>query len=128
MQRDWMRGEDVVHLVRETSRIHVVEESRHMKFARQEIREHLATVSDRRRRASALVIAIAAHVIVASMVNPAVYAAAGLDPERAEREAAASEHRRTMMRTSSAHLMQFLSEVGLLTPAAARIYRRLHML
>ena len=62
------------------------------------------------------------------MVNPAVYAAAGLDPERAKREAAASEHRRTMMRTSSAHLMQFLSEVGLLTPAAARIYRRLHML
>ena len=44
------------------------------------------------------------------MVNPAVYAAAGLDPERAKREAAASEHRRTMMRTSSGHLMQFLSE------------------
>ena len=128
MHRDWMRGEDVVHLVRETSRIHVVEESRHMKFARQEIRGHLATVSDRRRRASALVIAIAAHVIVRSMVNPGVYAAAGLDVERARREAAASEHRRTMMRTSSAHLMQFLSEVGLLTPAAARVYRRLHML
>ena len=128
MQRDWMRGDDVVHLVRETSRIHVVEESRHMKFARQEIREHLAGVSERRRKMSALVIAIAAHVIVSSMVNPGVYAAAGLDPQRARREAAASEHRRTMMRTSSAHLMQFLSDVGLLTPAAARIYRRIHML
>ena len=128
MQRDWMRGEDVAHLVRETSRIHVVEESRHMKFARQEIRAHLAGVSDRRRRAAALVIAIAAGVIVTSMVNPGVYAAAGLDPVRAQREAAASEHRRTMLRTSSAHLMRFLSEVGLLTPSAARVYRRLHML
>ncbi len=128
MQRDWMRGEDVVPLVRETSRIHVVEESRHMKFARQEIREHLVGVSERRRRASALVIAVAAGVIVTSMVNPGVYAAAGLDPERARREVAASEHRRTMLRTSSAQLMRFLSEVGLLTPSAARVYRRLHML
>lgn len=99
-----------------------------MKFARQEIREHLAGVTERRRRASALVIAVAAGVIVTSMVNPGVYAAAGLDPVRAQRAAAASEHRRTMLRTSSAHLMRFLSEVGLLTPSAARVYRRLHML
>lgn len=128
MQRDWMRGEDVVPLVRETSRIHVVEESRHMKFARQEIREHLEGASDKRRRLSALVIAVAAHVIVTSMVNPGVYAAAGLDGERARREAARSAHRRTMMRTSSAQLMAFITDVGLLTPPAAQIYRRLHML
>ena len=61
------------------------------------------------------------------MVNPAVYAAAGLDPERARREAAASEHRRTMMRTSSAHLMHFLSEVGLLTRPALALYKRVSM-
>lgn len=41
MQRDWMRGEDVLPIVRTTSRIHVVEESRHMKFARQQMRERL---------------------------------------------------------------------------------------
>jgi P-aminobenzoate N-oxygenase AurF len=128
MQRDWMRGEEVVHVVRETSRIHVVEESRHMKFARQEIREHLSGVSARGRQLPALVVAIAAHVIVSAMVNPGVYTAAGLDPIRARRAAASSEHRKAMMRTSSAHLMHFISDVGLLTPAAARIYRRLHML
>ncbi len=30
MQRDWMRGENVLPMVRTTSKIHVVEESRHV--------------------------------------------------------------------------------------------------
>ena len=62
MQRDWMRGEDVLPMVRTTSQIHVVEESRHMKFARQEIRDHLVGASRARRYASGIVIAIAADV------------------------------------------------------------------
>ena len=37
------------------------------------------------------VIAIAASVIVANMVNPDVYAAAGLDADAAEREAAGQQ-------------------------------------
>ncbi|MFY0405528.1 AurF N-oxygenase family protein [Solicola sp. PLA-1-18] len=128
MQRDWMRGEQVLPIVRGTSKIHVVEESRHMKFAREEIRESMQGVSERRRRMSAFVISMAAYFIVTSMVNPGVYAAAGLDTKRAVREAARSEHRKAMMRTSCAHLMHFLSEVGLLTPRAAKVYRKINML
>jgi hypothetical protein len=99
-----------------------------MKFARQEVRDALAGVSKARRNASALLIAIAAHVIVSNMVNPAVYAAAGLDTERAVAAAANNPHRKAMMRTSSRHLMDFLGEVGLLTRPATAIYRRLSML
>ena len=129
MQRDWMRGENVQPIVRTTSKIHVVEESRHMKFARQEVRDALRGVeSGPPRGASALVVAIAADVIVSNMVNPAVYAAAGLDIERALAAAKANEHRQTMMRTSCRHLMDFLGEIGLLTQPAAAIYRRLSML
>ncbi len=128
MQRDWMRGENVLEIVRGTSRIHVVEESRHMKFARQEIGERLRGASTARRRAAAAGIAAAAFVIVGSMVNKGVYAAAGLDTERALREVRESEHRKAMMRTSSSHLMAFLAENGLLTRPASAIYRRLHML
>ena len=39
MQRDWMRDERVIPFVRTINNIHVVEESRHMKFAREEVRE-----------------------------------------------------------------------------------------
>ncbi|MFE0463985.1 diiron oxygenase [Kitasatospora sp. NPDC058965] len=128
MQRDWMRGEDVLPIVRATSRIHVVEESRHMKFARQEIRERLRSAGPVRRRTSATGIAVAAAVILTSMVNKGVYAAAGLDTGRAVAEVRASTHRKAMMRTSSSHLMAFLADAGLLTRSSAAIYQRLHML
>ncbi|SOB81691.1 AurF N-oxygenase family protein [Streptomyces sp. 1331.2] len=128
MQRDWMRGENVLDIVRGTSRIHVVEESRHMKFARQEIRERLRYASPARRRASATGIAIGAYVIVTSMVHPGVYKAAGLDVGRALAEVKGNEHRKAMMRNSSRHLMAFLAETGLLTSRSAAVYRRVHML
>ncbi|GAB2929966.1 diiron oxygenase [Rhodococcus aerolatus] len=128
MQRDWMRGEDVLPLVRTTSRIHVVEESRHMSFARQQMREHVAGKSRARRELSATVIAAAAYFIVSNMVNEGVYAAAGLEPARALREARGNEHHHAMMRTSSQHLMAFLGECGLLNGPARAVYRRLHML
>lgn len=128
MQRDWMRGEDVQPLVRTASRIHVVEESRHMAFARAEVRERMAGVGTARRRVSAFTVAAAAYFIVGSMINPAVYAAAGLDTERAVEQARTNEHRRSMMRSSSAHLMAFLGEAGLLSGPARLIYKRLSML
>ena len=128
MQRDWMRGEDVLPLVREASRIHVVEESRHMKFARQEIRENMAGTGRTRRHLSAWLIAASAHVIVTNMVGDGVYAAAGLDPDRALREARHNEHHHAMLRSSCAHLIDFLGQVGLLTRPATRIYQRAHLL
>jgi len=99
-----------------------------MKFARQEVREALQGASKARRQASALLVAAAAYFIVSNMVNPAVYAAAGLDVERAVDAAKNNEHRKAMVRTSSRHLMEFLGEVGLLTRPAMRIYRSLSML
>ena len=128
MQRDWMRGENVLGIVRTSSQIHVVEESRHMKFARQEIREHMAGISPRRRRTSAALIALVASVIVRSMVNHGVYRAAGLDVERAVRAAADNPHRKVLMRTACGGLMAFLSEAGLLTRPAVALYRRVHVM
>ncbi|BFO18662.1 diiron oxygenase [Streptomyces sp. KM77-8] len=127
MQRDWMRDERVVPFVRTINNIHVVEESRHMKFAREETRRHLAGAGRVRRRAHALLIAVAAYVIVTSMVNRKVYANAGLDEARALREAKANEHHKSMLRASCSGLMEFLDSVGLLTGPALRFYRRAHL-
>jgi len=128
MQRDWMNGDNVLPMVRTTSRIHVVEESRHMKFARQTVRDRLAGAGRVRRQSSALIIAIAAHIIVTNMVSPKVYAAAGLDVDEAIAAAKANTHHQAMLRSSCTHLMDFLAEVGLLTPPAVRIYKRTHMM
>ncbi|MEV0302369.1 AurF N-oxygenase family protein [Streptomyces prasinus] len=128
MQRDWMRDERVVPFVRTINNIHVVEESRHMKFAREETRRHLARAGGVRRRIHSLVIAVASYVIVTSMVNRKVYAHAGLDEARALREAKANEHHKSMMRSSCSGLMDFLASAGLLTKPALFFYRRAHLI
>ncbi|NKQ51468.1 diiron oxygenase [Amycolatopsis sp. K13G38] len=128
MQRDWMRDERVVPFVRTINNIHVVEESRHMKFAREETRERLKGAGRLRKQYNALVVSIAAYYIVSSMVNRDVYANAGLDPERAIREAKANEHHKSMLRSSCAGLMEFLDSAGLLTKASMHFYKRANLI
>ncbi|RDI31801.1 AurF N-oxygenase family protein [Lentzea flaviverrucosa] len=128
MQRDWMRDERVVPFVRTINNIHVVEESRHMKFAREETRERLKGAGWVRRQFNAIVVAGASYAIVGSMVSDEVYANAGLDPQRAIREARANEHHKSMLRSSCAGLMEFLDSAGLLTKAATKIYQRANLI
>ena len=128
MQRDWMRDERVVPFVRTVSNIHVIEESRHMTFAREETREKLKGAGRVRRQVNALYTAAAAYFIVTSMWNTDVYANVGLDTARARREAGANEHHKALLRSSCAGLMEFLSSCGLLTAPAIRFYRRANLI
>jgi hypothetical protein len=128
MQRDWMTDERVAPFVRTINNIHVVEESRHMKFARDEVMARMRRVGPVRRQTSAFSVAAAAYFIVTSMVSSQVYREAGLDVQRAKREAAANEHYKSMVRSSSAGLMEFLHRAGLLTKPATLIYRRANLL
>lgn len=98
-----------------------------MKFAREETRRHLAGAGWLRRRVHALLIAVAAYVIVTSMVNRKVYGNAGLDERRAIREAKANQHHKSMMRASCSGLMEFLASVGLLTGPALFFYKRANL-
>jgi hypothetical protein len=128
MQRDWMRDERVAPFVRTINNIHVVEESRHMKFARDEVVERMAHAGPVRRHVSALLVASAAYHIVTSMVSDKAYAEAGLDVARAKREAAGNEHYKSMLRSSCRGLMEFLHTAGLLTRPAAALYKRANLL
>ncbi|MFB8085158.1 diiron oxygenase [Streptomyces sp. NPDC055992] len=124
MQRDWMRDERVAPFVRTINNIHVVEESRHMKFARDETRKRLRGAGPVRRHLNALVVAIASYYIVTSMVNREVYANAGLDAARARAEAKTNEHHKSLMRSSCSGLMEFLASARLLTKPALFFYKR----
>lgn len=128
MQRDWMRDERVAPFVRTINNIHVVEESRHMKFARQETIERMAGAGVVRRHTSALLTAAAAYFIVTNMVTGQVYREAGLDVKRAEREAAGNEHYKALLRSSCRGLMEFLDSAGMLTRPAIALYKRANLL
>lgn len=127
-QRGCMRDDRVLPFIRTVNEIHVLEEARHMKFAREEVREAMKGISEKRRKFSALYVSLGAYFIVSSLVQPEVYADAGLDVARARREARHNEHFHSMVRSSCTHLMQFLDEVGLLTKPALRYYRKVHMI
>ncbi|GAF49321.1 AurF N-oxygenase family protein [Rhodococcus wratislaviensis] len=128
MQRDWMKDTRVQPIVRVTSKIHVVEEARHMRFAREETLRRAQGMSKAHRAASRACIAIASNLIVSSMINPAVYAAAGLDTERALREAKNNRFRAEKIRESSQPLMRFLDDADLLGGPSRHLYKRVHML
>lgn len=128
LQRGVMNDDRVLPLVRKVNEIHVLEESRHMHFAREEMRSSLADASRARRRASGDLIATVAFFIVRSLISPQAYADAGLDAKRAVAEAKGNAHFHAMMRSSCAHLVDFLDECGLLTPYAIRMYQRIHMM
>lgn len=128
MQRDWMRDERVVPFVRTINNIHVVEESRHMKFAREETKERLEGSGWFRRQLNAVVVAVASYFIVSSMVNKKVYGHAGLDTKRAVSAAKTNEHYKSMLRSSCSGLMDFLHSAGLLTKASSWVYKKANLL
>lgn len=127
-QRGCMRDDRVLDFIRTVNEIHVLEESRHMKFAREEVRESMDGVGWARRQFSALYVALGAYFIVTSLVQKQAFADAGLDADRAVREMNSNSHFQSMIRGSCAHLMEFLDEVGLLTRPAMHYYRKANML
>lgn len=127
-QRGCMRDDRVLPFIRTVNEIHVLEESRHMKFAREEVRESMEGVGWARRQFSALYVALGAYFIVTSLVQKKAFADAGLDADRAVAEMNSNSHFQSMIRSSCAHLMEFLDEVGLLTRPAMHYYRKANML
>lgn len=99
-----------------------------MKFARDEIHEHVQRLGPVRRYLSAIAIAGVSYFIVSNLVNARVYDSVGLDRERAVAAARANEHHKSIMRTACGGLMQFMSQAGLLNKVAVRIYRQVNMI
>lgn len=128
LQRETMRDEQLQPLTRMMSRIHVIEEARHVRFARQELQRSVRRCSPALRRMHASLAALAALHIVESLVHPSVYATVGLDPSQAVRAAAHNPHWHATLRWMSEKIMPFLAESGMVTPSAGRIYRRAHLL
>jgi hypothetical protein len=128
LQRSTMHDESIHPLIRMVNRIHVVEEARHVRFARGELARMLPQLSRRRRAWHNLVAAIAAAALVRVLIDPKVYAAVGLDPKQARRVARKSPHHRETVRWMGEKIMAFLDEQGMVTRATRPIYRAAHLL
>ena len=127
-QRDLMKDERVQPLTRATSQIHVVEEARHMRFAREEITRRTPELSRWQLRRHRTVVASVAAIIAENLVQPQVYAAAGLDVERARAAARANEHHADRLRGAASGLVAFLRGEGLIGGSSERLWRRAGLL
>ena len=127
-QREVIEDERVQPLTRAVSRIHVVEEARHMRFARDEIARRAASMSTRERILQRSILSIVANVIIHNLVQPEVYAAAGLDVKEATRAARANEHYTAKLTHAAAGLTSFLEDVGLIGGPSKRLWTRARMI
>ncbi|MEV7672632.1 diiron oxygenase [Streptomyces sp. NPDC007872] len=125
---DWMQrltfpDERVQPLVRGVTRIHVVEEARHVRYAREELRRQMVTAPRWERELTRLSCGEAARVFSVCFVNPGVYAAVGLDRHEAVAQVRASGHRREVMQAGAKRLTDFLDDVGLLRGPGRRLWK-----
>ncbi|MEV6565380.1 diiron oxygenase [Streptomyces kronopolitis] len=126
---DWMQrltfpDERVQPIVRGVTRIHVVEEARHVRYAREELRRQMITAPRWERELTRVSSGEAARVFSLAFVNPDVYSQVGLDRRAALAQVRASGHRREVMQSGAKRLTDFLDDIGVLHGVGRRLWRR----
>jgi hypothetical protein len=125
MQRIAFPDERVQPLVRHVSRIHVIEEARHIKYAREELKRQVARSSATRRKLTAARLAWGmSGIINRNLVHPSAYAAVGLDPKVAQQTADRSPHRLATKQWAARKSMAAFEEVGFLDGRARGIWQK----
>jgi hypothetical protein len=112
-QREQMVDERVQPLIRMVSRIHVLEEARHVTFAREELERSVSRMGRTERLFHQTVTAQAAFVMMRSLVHPDVYAAVGIDPREGRRAALGNESYRNTIAWMGEKVMPYLQEQGM---------------
>ncbi|MDT4938219.1 MAG: hypothetical protein QOG80_1890 [Pseudonocardiales bacterium] len=128
LQRETMNDESINPLVRMVNRIHVVEEARHVRFAREELARMVPAMGPVKRQVATISAAVVAAIVVHSLINPDVYSAVGLDRKQAVRAARRNPHHHETRRWMGQKIMGFLQEQGMVTRATRPIYRRVHLI
>jgi hypothetical protein len=122
-QRDLMRDERVQPITRMVARIHVLEEARHMTFAREEVTGRMRGLSRPQRALQATLTAQTCLMVARSLVNPKVYLSVGIDPREGRRTALGNPHYRETMQWMGAKPLAFLRENGLLPTSQEKVWR-----
>lgn len=125
---DWMQrltfpDERVQPLIRGVTRIHVVEEARHVRYAREELRRQMLTAPRWSQEFTRVTSGEFARIFSVAFVNPEVYTNVGLDRREAMAQVKASAHRREIMQTGAKRLTDFLDDIGVLRGVGRRLWR-----
>ena len=128
LQRSMLDDDDIQPFIRMINRIHVVEEARHVRYAREELVRGMESLSRPMLELHRFVTAVVAYTIVDIMVHPGVYKVVGLDPKAAREVARANPHHQETRRWMAEKIVEFLSEVGMIGGPSKRLWRKAHLL
>lgn len=122
-QRDLMKDERIQPLTRMVSRIHVLEEARHVTFAREELKLASADLKGAKLRWHQFITAQIGYVTMRSLVHPDVYATVGLDPHESRKEALGNPHYRATIAWMGEKVMPFLEEQRMVSPRDRKTWK-----
>lgn len=124
IQRVAMADEAVQPVARQMFHIHVVEEARHIRYARDELSRTMPRVRRAPREALALTIGFGLGLVARSLHNPEVYAGAGLPPRASVAAAVANPAHREFLQSTVRKALPFFADLGLVTPASRMLWRQ----
>ncbi|HEX2263181.1 MAG TPA: diiron oxygenase [Pseudonocardiaceae bacterium] len=124
VQREQMADESLQPMVQKVSWIHVVEEARHIRYARDETRRQWPRLGWLGRAYSRFVLALVVYFSTTRLIDPKVYAAVGLDVDEAVVAAAANPHWRQTKQFAARKVIDFFNEVGLIAGPGRLLWRR----
>lgn len=128
LQREMINDESVHPHVRMVNRIHVVEEARHVRFAREEVARQMMSIGPIAKIISNTASAVVAAFVATSMISPDVYREVGLDPAEASKAARNNPNYHETRRWMAEKIMAFLDEQGMLTWYSKPIYGLAHLI
>jgi hypothetical protein len=128
VQRIMMDDETLQPLIRQVNRIHVIEEARHVRFAREEVSRRMVGMRWPMRELHRQLTAVISYLIIDSMIDPAVYQAVGIDPREGRAAAMANPYHQQSRRWRAERITGFLREEGLIGGPSTLLWKRAHLI
>ncbi|MFF5205092.1 diiron oxygenase [Streptosporangium sp. NPDC000396] len=128
LQREAMADDSLQPLAREVSRIHVIEEARHIRYAKQELARQWTAAGPLARAYHRLILGGAVYLATTRLIHPGVYAAVGLDPRRARKVAAGNPHYRRTLAWAAGKVVAEMGGLGLIKGPGRLLWRRAGLL
>ncbi len=127
-QRELVADESIQPLVRMVSRIHIMEEARHIGFARTELMRSVANTSRAELAYQRGLLARIGFIVARSLINPQVYRSVGLGPHAARQVALANPYHQETVCFGGEKIMSFFAEAGLIGTPGMHFWRKSFLL